>query len=86
MQHLSELYEALHAAGVTIDHHEGDLYVPATARDIIEASGWTFEPFRCAITGEPWLDVAFGYHLETAEDACLDHAGRTTPQKPEASQ
>lgn len=57
------LYEALHEAGLKLDHHESDLYVEDTpeAQAIIKRFGAVADPFIDNIEHRPWLDIAFAY-------------------------
>jgi hypothetical protein len=63
------LYEALKWAGVSLDHHESDLYVESTptARALLSLyvrNGWLAskgEPFVSRIDGKFWIDVPFMY-------------------------
>ena len=56
------LYEALVAAGATLDHHESDLYVLSTpeARDLIAKHGLA-SSFIGHDDGRVWHDVPFAY-------------------------
>lgn len=56
------------AAGIEIDHHESDLYVPDTpearailARHNVKVNAWCATTFICRKTGEPYLDIPFAY-------------------------
>lgn len=62
------LYAAVVRLGIEHDHHESDLYLPATAqvRGLLKAYG--IDPFstqasqfRNQVTGTIWFDVAFMY-------------------------
>ena len=60
------LYGAVIEAGIPHDHHETDLYLPATrgARALLACfplNDKNAEPFISAIDGTPWLDVPFAY-------------------------
>ena len=60
----TDIYAAIIAAGIPIDHHYSDLYVLATpeARAIIKASGWYgVTSFISQIDGRRWYDVPFAY-------------------------
>jgi hypothetical protein len=59
------IYSDMVAAGVPIDSHESDLYVPVneTTRAIVD--GYQFhasvQTFRHATTGAMWFDIPFAY-------------------------
>lgn len=56
------VYDAMVLAGVQIDHHESDLYVPdnAVTRAILEHyPDHRAQPFMSE--NEPWLDIPFAY-------------------------
>lgn len=59
------IYEQMKAAGVEIDHHCSDMYVPANeiTREIVK--GYEFKQnvtrFKSAIDGTPWLDIPFSF-------------------------
>jgi hypothetical protein len=60
------LYGAVLEAGIPHDHHETDLYLPATrgARALLACfplNDKNAEPFTSAVDGSPWLDVPFAY-------------------------
>lgn len=62
------LYDEIVAAGIPHDHHQSDLYVPATkeAAALIKARRSHGEVhhvqgFIDNVTGKPWLDVMFAY-------------------------
>lgn len=66
------LYERLKQAGIPIDHHHSDLYVPVTieSTEIIrcyaiesQKEGYPlwYETFQCEITGMMFYDIAFHY-------------------------
>lgn len=61
-----DLYTALQDAGIPTDHHESDLYFPATEEALtilnhypIQKNNATF--FRDNVTGDRWVDVPFSY-------------------------
>ncbi len=59
------IYERMVAAGVQIDHHETDLYVPANpvTRELVRE--WKFraiaKTFVSQIDGKLWFDLPFAY-------------------------
>lgn len=60
------LYEAIKAAGIETDHHESDLYFPATdeSMEILRRYPMSHKnsvPFTCNTTGKRWIDVPFQY-------------------------
>lgn len=59
------LYEQAKAAGIPTDHHESDLYLPATdrVRDLLAGYEWraSVKTFRSRIDGQLWYDVPFAY-------------------------
>ena len=60
------LYAEAVAAGISVDHHESDLYLPWTAevREMLKThgkSGVSAVPFRSEIDGTMWVDVPFSY-------------------------
>lgn len=59
------IYEDMKAAGVQIDNHESDLYVPVTdvTRAIVARYSDTHSitSFRHATTGAHWYDIPFAY-------------------------
>ena len=57
------VYEALKAAKIPLDHHESDLYCLATdlAVALCRRSGRSFHRFRSKVDGRIWLDVPFAY-------------------------
>lgn len=59
------IYKAMKKAGVEIDHHEGDLYVPASpaALKIVADYKWrcNVTEFTSAKDGTRWLDIPFAY-------------------------
>lgn len=65
------IYQRMLAAGVQIDSHESDLYVPATeqTRKLIAdynqevKQGFRLETrtFTSQIDGKPWIDIFFAY-------------------------
>lgn len=66
---MTTLYESLIQAGIEIDHHESDLYFPASSisRDLVircMAEGELKtppEPFTSQLDGTPWLCAPFQY-------------------------
>lgn len=62
----ASLFEAVQAAGLEYDHHETDLYLPATPEALALLACFPLndsnaEHFRSAIDGSPWIDVPFAY-------------------------
>ncbi len=62
----ASLYEAVLAAGIEHDHHETDLYLPATPQALALLACFPLndrnaERFTSAIDGKPWIDVPFAY-------------------------
>lgn len=59
----ADLYDAVTAAGIEIDHHESDLYIRDTdqARQICRELDWRFTPFTADDGSGKWLDVPFAY-------------------------
>lgn len=57
------LYELCVEAGLTIDHHESDLYIKdcTAARVLLSTHGQHFEIFLSEVDGVVWLDVLFAY-------------------------
>lgn len=59
------IYEQMKAAGVEIDHHESDLYVPANEKTRAIIDGYEYKcsvtMFRSDIDGTPWYDIPFSY-------------------------
>jgi len=62
------LYAAVLRLGIEHDHHESDLYLPATpqVQAVLKAYGIepyskTCAPFRHQVTGASWFDVPFMY-------------------------
>jgi len=66
---VNTLYRALVAAGIEIDHHESDLYFPATPEALAilakfpdkEESARRFQNEAPPHVGESWVDVPFAY-------------------------
>jgi hypothetical protein len=60
---MNDLFAAVQALGIEYDHHESDLYVPATltSKAVIEAHGLSYSTFRSNIDGGLWYDVPFAY-------------------------
>ena len=60
------IYEELKAAGVEIDHHESDLFVPVNAITIpivdrFDPDRATVTTFNSRIDGKLWYDIPFQY-------------------------
>jgi hypothetical protein len=57
------IYEALQAAGATLDSHESDLYVFDTpaVRKLFQDFAVSATPFRHDVTNELWWDIAFAF-------------------------
>lgn len=60
---METLYSDCVAAGVQVDHHESDLYIPAneTTRALLVKHGARASIFTSQIDGKPWYDVPFAY-------------------------
>jgi hypothetical protein len=62
---MPSLYEQMKAAGVEIDHHESDLYVPVNPTTRLIISDYKYksnvETFRSQIDGTYWYDIPFAY-------------------------
>jgi len=65
---VESLYQAVIRLGIDHDHHESDLYLPATAQVCTLLKTYKIEPytpaapsFRHAVHGTRWLDVPFKY-------------------------
>jgi len=65
-----DLYDALVAAGVPVDHHESDLYFRATpeawaiyntVRAAMNYIGCAATTFFSQVDGKLWVDVPFAY-------------------------
>jgi hypothetical protein len=65
MEEIMTIYEEMKAAGVEIDNHESDMYVPnnETTRKIVEEYEYkcNVTTFKSAIDGTPWLDIPFSF-------------------------
>lgn len=59
------IYEQMKQAGVQIDHHESDLYVPVNTATSEILSRWRFKRnvtrFTSQIDGKSWYDIPFAY-------------------------
>lgn len=59
------IYEQMKAAGVEVDHHESDLYVPVNETTKAIVDGYKFKnnvtQFRSQIDGTNWYDIPFAY-------------------------
>ncbi len=59
------IYEQMKQAGVQIDHHESDLYVPVNeiTRPILETYKYrcNVTTFICNIDKKLWYDIPFAY-------------------------
>ncbi len=57
------LFDEMQARGVETDHHETDLYVPATDETAAVLASWgvSAEPFLSHLDSRRWLDVPFMY-------------------------
>ena len=62
------IYQKMVAAGVEIEHHQSDLWVPKNevSTKILVEKGFTTDElksmhFRCSITGDIWYDIPFAY-------------------------
>ena len=63
------IYTDMQQAGMEIDHHASDLYVPdcPESRAILAnhgykyMDGWNVKQFTCEISGDAWLDIPFAY-------------------------
>ena len=57
------IYADMIAAGVGIDHHESDLYVPnnAETRAILRNHGAQVDAFQSAFDESSWFDIPFAY-------------------------
>ena len=59
------IMEEMEAAGVEIDHHYSDLYVPVTPETKRIVSGYTYKAnvttFRSLADGALWYDIPFAY-------------------------
>lgn len=60
-----DIYEQMKAAGVQIDHHESDLYVPVNdiSREILKTYEFRSNVtcFTCNIDKKRWYDIPFAY-------------------------
>jgi len=57
------LYDKLKDAGIVMDSHESDLYVPSSAEalKLIKEHGFNYSFFRSNIDGKLWIEVPFAY-------------------------
>ena len=59
------LYDRMKAAGVEIDHHESDLYVPVNQTTEAIIAQYRFKSnvtrFISQIDRKPWFDIPFAY-------------------------
>lgn len=60
------IYEQMLEAGVEVDHHESDLYVPANevTRKILDGAGVKRDAYHASLfwrDGAAWYDVPFAY-------------------------
>ena len=74
----TSIYDDMKSAGIAIDHHESDLYIPATqeARAILDKHGNTsYTAFISQVDGTRWYDVPFMYApWWDARGGCLEYA------------
>ena len=80
------LYESLKAAGIETDHHESDLYFPATqsSREILARfplQKSNARPFVNQVSGGVWIDVPFAWDPYWERVARISRA-RSAPVKP----
>ena len=65
MAEITDIYTAMLASGVEIDHHCTDLYVPVNEVTTAIVDRYEFKcnvtKFRSAIDGTPWYDIPFAY-------------------------
>jgi hypothetical protein len=58
------LYDDCLAAGLTIDHHESDLYIldsPAARKILVAHERWNASVSTFTSEGKQWIDVPFEY-------------------------
>ncbi len=61
--HVNEMYESMKQAGVKIEHHESDMYVPVnkTTTDILKGYRFRKSVKVFYSGGKPWYDIPFAY-------------------------
>ena len=62
---MENIYQVVKAAGIEIDHHESDLYIPVNEFSMNIVREYKFKDnvtrFRSRIDGAMWYDIPFAY-------------------------